>query len=76
MVARPSQEKVQELGVRAEHHIALPNHEALQDVAQLMAEGEIKPIISKTLSLEEAPQAHKLSQIRHGRGRIVLNIID
>ncbi|NOU75732.1 zinc-binding dehydrogenase [Paenibacillus sp. LMG 31458] len=76
LVTHPSQEKAQELSVRAEHNIARPNREALRTIAQLMADGKIKTFISKTFTLDEAPQAHELCQYGHVRGRIVFHIAD
>ncbi|WP_429708432.1 hypothetical protein [Bacillus rhizoplanae] len=36
----------------------------------------MKTFISKTFALDEAPKAHEFSQCGHGRGRIVLHIVD
>jgi hypothetical protein len=38
------------------------------------AGGHIRPTDQRTFALHEAPEAHKLSQTSHGRGRIVLHI--
>ncbi|WP_245815665.1 NADP-dependent oxidoreductase [Seinonella peptonophila] len=59
---------------------SMPSPEKLQEIpqqiAQMMAEGQIKSVINKKFLLHEVQQAHKLSQTGHGRGRIVLHIAD
>lgn len=39
-------------------------------------QGKVKAVIAKTFSLQEVQQAHELSQLGHGRGRIILHIAD
>jgi NADPH:quinone reductase-like Zn-dependent oxidoreductase len=48
----------------------------LENIVQLVSEGKIKAIISKTFKLQNAGEAQSLSQLGHGRGRIVLHITD
>lgn len=49
--------------------------EDLQAIARLVDEGKAKPVIQQVLSLEQAVQAHALSETGHGRGRIVLELV-
>ncbi len=44
----------------------------LEDVLRLMARGEVKPVISESLPLEEATRAHELVESGKAVGRIVL----
>jgi NADPH:quinone reductase-like Zn-dependent oxidoreductase len=46
----------------------------LREVGQLIDAGLVKPAVSHTFSLAEARQAQELSQTKHGRGRIVLQV--
>ncbi|PFJ40191.1 hypothetical protein COJ00_27055 [Priestia megaterium] len=48
----------------------------MQTIDQLIADGKIKTFISKTFTLDEAPQAHELCQYGHVCGRIVFHIAD
>ena len=74
LLEQPSQQRAQERGIRAMNNAALPTSEHLRIIAQLIEAGEVKPTIERVFALHEAPQAHRLSQTGHGRGRIVLHI--
>jgi NADPH:quinone reductase-like Zn-dependent oxidoreductase len=74
LLGQPSQEQAREHGIRAMNNAALPTSATLQEIAQLIAAGQVKPTIMRTFALHEAAQAHALSQTGHGRGRIVLRI--
>jgi NADPH:quinone reductase-like Zn-dependent oxidoreductase len=71
-----SQEKAQELGVRAVSFSNLPSTQLLQSLARLIEEEHITVALRRTFPLHEVRQAHELSQTGHGRGRIVLHIAD
>ncbi len=76
---QPSQERAQELGIRAMKNTAalpFPSSDLLQTIAQLIDEGQVKATIARTFPLREANLAHELSQTGHGRGRIVLHMAD
>jgi NADPH:quinone reductase-like Zn-dependent oxidoreductase len=55
---------------------ALASRKDLETIAHLIAEGKVKAVIAKTFSLQDAGQAQSLSQLGHGRGRIVLHLRD
>lgn len=69
---QPPQAKAQERGIRALKNAVTPTGEHLQTIAQLIVEGQVKAVVGKTFPLQEARQAHELSQTGHRRGRIVL----
>jgi NADPH:quinone reductase-like Zn-dependent oxidoreductase len=46
----------------------------LQNLAELVASGAIKPQVAETFPLQEAAAAHAASQTGHGRGRRVLKL--
>jgi len=72
---QPSREKARELGIGALFFSGgRPSSERLQTIAQLIDEGYIKVTLARIFSLREASLAHELSQLGHGRGRIVLHI--
>lgn len=77
IAGQPAQEKARELGIRALFFSgSLPSSERLQTIAQLIDEGYIKVTLARIFPLREASLAHELSQSGHGRGRIVLHIVD
>ena len=48
----------------------------LEQLAQLVASGDVKPQIGQIFPLENARQAHAASETGHGRGRILLKVAD
>jgi len=49
-----------------------PNREGLENLAELVDSGRLRPPIGQTFSLEEAPTAHRLSELGHTRGKTVI----
>jgi NADPH:quinone reductase-like Zn-dependent oxidoreductase len=48
----------------------------LAHITELLESKQIKPCVGRVFPLDQAAQAHELSQRGHGRGRIVLHIAD
>jgi NADPH:quinone reductase-like Zn-dependent oxidoreductase len=76
LLEQPSLEKAKERGIRAIKPNRLSTSEDLKAIAQLIEEGIVKTAISKIFPFHEVRLAHEMSQIGHGRGRIVLHIAD
>ncbi len=55
---------------------AQPAGELLTEVARLVDAGQIKPVVSSTLPIHEIQRAHELSEGRHIRGKLVLQVVD
>ena len=70
----PSEEIAAAHGVR-QHFVSStpPIGETLAEVAALVDRGEIKPVVSTVLPLQEIRKAHELIEGGHTRGKIVLN---
>ena len=45
------------------------------NIATLVDAGQIKPVVSTVLPLQQARQAHGIIEGRHGRGKIVLQVL-
>jgi len=75
VAARPSPEMGQERGVRI-LRAERATGDKLKPLADLIAKGEIKPVVQKVFPLADARQAHELCETGHGRGRIVLRVQD
>lgn len=76
IVQPPDPEKAAAHGVRAEMVAASPQTETvLAEAAKLIDAGKIKPEVSKLLPLSEIRQAHALSESRHTRGKIVVQVL-
>jgi NADPH:quinone reductase-like Zn-dependent oxidoreductase len=74
LVQPPSEEKAQELGVRAAFVAGHPSGAQLAEIAKLIDSGELKPVIDRILPLSEVRRAHELSQSGHTHGKIVLRV--
>jgi NADPH:quinone reductase-like Zn-dependent oxidoreductase len=61
-------------GVRAERVMSHPDGKELAQIASIIDEKKIKPIVTTVLSLEEARKAHEMSETLHTRGKIVLRV--
>ena len=72
LVQPPSPESAKKYGVRALFYGAHANASDLAEIAQLIDDGKVKPVVETVLPLAEARRAHELSQSGHARGKIVL----
>jgi NADPH:quinone reductase-like Zn-dependent oxidoreductase len=75
VAGRPDPERAKAAGVRMASGGRGPI-ETLCEISELIATGQIKPVVGKVFPLKGAAQAHEMSQSGHGQGRIVLHIAD
>ena len=75
IVGSPDEKQAERHGVTGVR-VGRPSNsiEIFDTVNELFTSGKVKPVVQKVFSLEQAKQAHELSETTHGRGRIVLNI--
>ena len=76
LLEQPPADLAQKYGIRASKNATPPTNDLLSAIAQLIAEGHVKPIVARTFTLAEAGQAQEMSQRGHGRGRIVLHMTE
>jgi len=74
LVQPPSQESAAKYGVRALFYGAHASSSDLAEIAKLIDNGKVKPVVETVLPLAEARRAHELSESGHGRGKIVLKV--
>lgn len=74
VVDPPSAEAAAEHGVRQAFVATQSNASQLTELGRLVSAGALKPVVSAVLPLQDAQQAHTLSETRHTRGKIVLRI--
>ena len=72
LVQPPSQELATEYGVRALFYGGHASSSDLAEIAKLIDDGKVKPVVETVLPLAEARRAHELSESGHVRGKIVL----
>jgi NADPH:quinone reductase-like Zn-dependent oxidoreductase len=74
-VEAPSAEVAEAQGVRqAMVMSAPPVAETLTTIAEMVEAGQIKPVVSTVLPLEDAQKAHQIVETKHARGKIILQV--
>ena len=74
IVSPPSEEKAKELGVRSAFVFIEPNAYILEQLAKLVEQGELRPIIGAEFALQDIVKAHVLSESGRTVGKIVLYV--
>ncbi len=74
IVGQPAAELAQQHNVRAHWWLVEPNSAQLAQIATLIDQGQLRPLVDTVLPLAEASEAHRLSESRHARGKIVLQV--
>jgi NADPH:quinone reductase-like Zn-dependent oxidoreductase len=75
IVGQPSKQKAQESSVRGEGILVQPSSEQLAQIAKLIDEGKLKPVVSHAFPLKDVAKAHEQSETGHTRGKIVLVVV-
>jgi NADPH:quinone reductase-like Zn-dependent oxidoreductase len=52
--------------------IVRPDGATLAEIAALVDAGALRPVVDRTFRLEDAAEAHRLSETGHARGKLVL----
>jgi len=66
----------QKYGVRAERLMTQADGDELAQIAAIIDEKKIKPIVTTVLPLTDARKAHEMSESGHARGKIVLRVAE
>lgn len=66
----------QKYGVRAERLMTQADGRELAQIAAIIDEQKIKPIVTTVLPLTDARKAHEMSESGHARGKIVLRVAE
>ena len=74
LVQPPSQESATKYGVRALFYGGHASSSDLAEIAKLIDDGKVKPVVETVLPLADARRAHELSETGHARGKIVLKV--
>lgn len=76
LVARPDPVQLKKHGIRGAGISVHPDSEDLTEIAQLIDNGKIKPIVTRVISLNDAVTAQQQAATHHTRGKVVLRIGD
>jgi NADPH:quinone reductase-like Zn-dependent oxidoreductase len=63
-------------GVSAKSFITQPDGGELAQIAAIIDQGRVKPMVTTVLPLEEARKAQEISESRHAMGKIVLRVAE
>ena len=74
LVQPPSQESATKHGVCALFYGGHASSSDLAEIAKLIEDGKVKPVVDTVHHLAEARRAHELSETQHARGKIVLKV--
>jgi NADPH:quinone reductase-like Zn-dependent oxidoreductase len=74
IVQPPSEEMAKAVGARGAMVQSRPDGAKLAEIAKLLDEGKLAPVINRILPLSESRRAHELSQTGHIHGKIVLRV--
>ncbi|HLX62045.1 MAG TPA: glucoamylase family protein [Planctomycetota bacterium] len=74
LTEEPRQDLAREKGVRAVMIGVKPDGQRLAEIAKLIDDGKLRPLVQKVLPLEQAKEALELSRSGHVAGKIVLAI--
>jgi NADPH:quinone reductase-like Zn-dependent oxidoreductase len=66
----------QKYGVRAKTLMTQADGRELAQIAAIVDEQKIKPIVTTVFPLNDARKAHEMSESRHARGKIVLRVAE
>jgi NADPH:quinone reductase-like Zn-dependent oxidoreductase len=63
------------LGVRTELMLVEHDHTGMTEIADLVTQGKLRPVIAATFPMAEAAKAHELGETRHVAGKLVLTMV-
>ncbi|MEO8763669.1 MAG: NADP-dependent oxidoreductase [Ginsengibacter sp.] len=70
-----NQEEATKKNIHIEGYTAQSYPEELEQIAQLIDSGKVKPVIARIFPFEQAAEAQKISERGHTRGKIVLKVV-
>lgn len=73
-LGQPDEGEASKHRVRATGYMARPNQAELAEIGRLLEGGKVRPTVTKTFGLEEAPRAHRYLETEHPRGKIAFSI--
>ena len=74
IISNPSEDQAKRLGLRSAFMFIKPNAPALEQIAQLVDSGKLRPLIGAEFALEDIKRAHALSESGRAKGKIALYV--
>ena len=74
IVQPPSEERARRAGAKGKFVFIQPNAEILRELAKLIDDGIVRPIVGAEFSLKDISKAHELSESGRALGKIVIHV--
>lgn len=74
IISPPSEERARQMGVRCAYLFIGPNPSILDQMAELVENGKLRPIVGAEFALQDIARAHALSETGHAVGKIALYV--
>ncbi len=74
IVGNPPEDEAKKLGLRSAFVFIKPNAPALEEIAQLVDTGKIRPIVGAEFGLKDIKHAHGLSESGRAKGKIAIYV--
>jgi NADPH:quinone reductase-like Zn-dependent oxidoreductase len=76
IVGDAPEDKAARFGVRAKSILVRPSRGELNQIARLVDEGTIRPVVEEVFPLARAREAYERGMLGHNRGKLVLKVVD
>jgi NADPH:quinone reductase-like Zn-dependent oxidoreductase len=70
----PDEDKAADLGISVHTFVLDSNGPRLAEIAALIDAGELRPVVTRVLDLDDVAEAHRLIDSGRTRGKIVLRV--
>jgi NADPH:quinone reductase-like Zn-dependent oxidoreductase len=74
IVSRPDERRALNMGVRAKSILVEPNGDQLDEIADLVDHGDLRPFVSQIYPIAAVRRAHEKSELGHTLGKLVLRV--
>lgn len=74
IVSEPVEDEAKKLGLRSAFLFIKPNASALEEIAQMVDSGKLRPIIGAEFALKDIKHAHGLSESGRAKGKIAVYV--
>ncbi len=76
VASEPPQESANAFGIKSLYFVVSPNREHLIEIAKLVDNGTLEPVVAEVFPLSKAREAFERSLLHHGAGKIVLRVVN
>jgi NADPH:quinone reductase-like Zn-dependent oxidoreductase len=74
-LSAPDQTRAKEKNLRVAHYMATPNGKQLAEIARLIDNGRVRPVVDSVFAFQDAAKAQEKLANGHIRGKVVLEVV-